>query len=65
MAAAAAAAAAAVAAAAVAAGAVRRQRVAFVVEFVVIAGTAISSDLLKKVKEFLPDNGGGHGGYDL
>jgi hypothetical protein len=27
----------------------------------VVAGTAISSDLLKKLKEFLPDNGGGHG----
>jgi hypothetical protein len=32
---------------------------------VVVAGTAISSDLLKKLKEILADNGGGHGGYDL
>ena len=43
------------------AAAARQQRGAFVVAFMVVAGTAISSDLLKKIKEFLPDNGGGHG----
>ena len=43
------------------AAAARQQRGAFVVAFMVVAGTAISSDLLKKIKEFLPDNGRGHG----
>jgi hypothetical protein len=53
LAAAAAAAAAAAVSAAAAAAVARRRRGAFVVAFMVVAGTAIFSDLLKKIKRIL------------
>jgi hypothetical protein len=37
----------------VAAAAARRQRIAFIVALVIVAGTAISSELLKKIKRIL------------